>query len=98
MKRKMIMAAIGGMALAAGSAMAFGDNDVRAQAVALMKSSFESNGQATVDRLEQDGVQAVCNGDEGKANMASREALQKAELAAVKFPADGKYMGDFKAG
>lgn len=73
--------------------------DYRAQAIALMKSSFHDRGQATMDRLDQEGVQRICDGQpDTPERKAERAALEKAELAAVKFPADGKYLGSFAAG
>ena len=71
----------------------------RAQAIALMKSSFHDKEQATMDRLDQDGVQRVCDRQPDTPERAQeRAALEKVELAAVKFPADGKFLGNFVEG
>lgn len=71
----------------------------RAQAIALMKSSFHDKDQATMDRLEQDGVQRLCDHrPDDAARVQERAALEKAELASVKFPADGKFLGNFVEG
>ena len=73
--------------------------DYEKEAIALMKSSFHPNGQAGMDRLEQDDVQAFCSANEGKEPPKEQAAaIEKAQLAMVKFPADGKYLGDFAAG
>ena len=64
-----------------------------------MKSSFESRGQATLDRLDQDDMQRTCSRYPGKtppADVAVR--IEKAQLATVKYPADGKLLGDWRAG
>jgi sulfur-oxidizing protein SoxX len=65
-----------------------------------MKASFQEQGQAKLDRLDQDEVQKVCseyNGDR-KIPKDVAERLEKAELAAIKYPTDGKYLGDWKNG
>ncbi|MBC7415311.1 MAG: sulfur oxidation c-type cytochrome SoxX [Herminiimonas sp.] len=73
--------------------------DYRAQAIALMKSSFHDKDQATMDRLDQDGVQRLCDQQpDNAASAQERAALEKAELATVKFPADGKFFGNFAEG
>jgi sulfur-oxidizing protein SoxX len=71
-----------------------------AKALELMKASFHEQGQAKLDRLDQDEVQKVCseyNGDR-KIPKDVAERLEKAELATIKYPADGKYVGDWKNG
>ena len=59
-----------------------GSADYRSQAIALMKSSFHDKDQATMDRLDQDGVQRVCDRQpDTPARAQERAALEKAELA-----------------
>ena len=66
-------------------------------AAAMMAASFQSRGIATLDRLTQDQTNIECSKDtEPKA--AITDAIEKANLATIKPPADGKYLGDFKAG
>jgi sulfur-oxidizing protein SoxX len=73
--------------------------DYEKEAVAVMKSSFQANGQATMDRLDQDDVQAFCSATEGKDPPKEQAAaIEKAQLATVKYPSDGKYLGDFAKG
>ena len=74
------------------------EGDYRAKALAMMKQDFVSRGQATVDRVSEDGLQAVCNptGSKPPANIAKQ--LEADQLASVKFPADGKLLGDWKSG
>ncbi|HXZ49332.1 MAG TPA: sulfur oxidation c-type cytochrome SoxX [Usitatibacter sp.] len=77
-----------------------GPDDTEKAAIALMKKDFKSHGQATVDRLNQDDVQALCteySGDRAlPADVAKR--IEQEQLATVKYPADGDYMGDWKKG
>ncbi len=91
----LVLLAVAGCAAVATDAGA----DYRGEAIALMRAGFQANGQAGMDRLEQDGVQRLCDGrpdDAGRG--AQRAALEQAELAAVRFPADGKMLGSFAAG
>jgi L-cysteine S-thiosulfotransferase len=67
----------------------------------LLLASFKTKGQANVERLNQTELQKACSIAEtapGGLSTAKRTELQEAALAAVKFPADGKYLGDWKAG
>jgi len=79
---------------------------VNAQAVdpavmAIMESSFRSQGIADKDRIYPDEIQVLCsdkavfNSPEGQKKAI---ALQAAALAAIKPPSDGVYLGDWKAG
>jgi L-cysteine S-thiosulfotransferase len=70
----------------------------RADAIALMQRDFHAEGIAGMDRLKEDAVQAACNryNDNPPADVAKK--LQAEQYAAVKWPADGKLMGDWKSG
>ena len=76
------------------------DSQTAAKAHALMKASFKENGQAKLDRLDQDEVQQTCSkyesADKVPKDLAKR--LEEAQLKAIKYPADGKLLGDWKAG
>ena len=67
----------------------------------LMLSSFKEKGIAKLERVNQTDLQKACSMAEtapGGLPDAKRTELQNAALAAVKYPADGKYLGDWKAG
>lgn len=70
----------------------------RAQAIAILKKDFQPRGQASLDRLAEDGVQAVCNRTGNKPPEQIAKRLEEDQLADVKYPADGKLMGDWKEG
>jgi L-cysteine S-thiosulfotransferase len=73
--------------------------DYDARMAALLKSSFRDQGIATVDRLQQDASNAECSASQGKPLPEARaKAIEAANLATVKMPADGKFIGDWKAG
>ena len=66
-----------------------------------MRASFKDSPSARLDRLDQTPLQAACTeaSRHGKAlDPKVREQLQAAALASVKYPADGKYLGDWKRG
>ena len=72
--------------------------DERASAVDLMKRDFHARGIAGMDRLNEDGLQALCNrsGNQPPKEIAGR--LERDQLESIKYPSDGKYLGDWKAG
>jgi sulfur-oxidizing protein SoxX len=75
------------------------DADLNAETVSMLKSSFKGKGQATMDRLDQDETQRVCSEYFGKPlPPATVSRIEKSNLDAIKWPADGKYIGDWKAG
>jgi L-cysteine S-thiosulfotransferase len=77
-----------------------GSAEARAKAVAMMKASFKEQGQAKLDRIDQDEAQRLCSlyhaGNPLPKDVG--EKIEKAQLATIKYPADGKYMGDWKSG
>jgi sulfur-oxidizing protein SoxX len=99
MKTKMIVAlSAGGMAVAGCAAMMGAEDQFAAKAVAMMKASFHEQGQAKLDRLDQDEVQRVCSHTPDKPLPKDlAEKIEKAQLALIKYPSDG-YLGDWKLG
>jgi len=63
-----------------------------------MQRDFHARGIAGMDRLKQDEVQAACNkyNDNPPKELAAK--LQSQQYAGVKWPQDGKYLGDWKSG
>ena len=88
-------------ALAAGcAAMTMSDEQAESKALAMMKTSFKERGQAKLDRLDQDDMQKMCSHYVGDKKMPKEmaEKLEKAQQALIKYPADGKLLGNFAAG
>ena len=82
-----------------GCAMMPSDAEVSAKAATVMKASFKESGQAKLDRLDQDDTQRLCSLYAGKALPKDVAAKIEAEnLASIKYPADGKLVGDWKNG
>ena len=77
------------------SGAAFAQAPVDVQKV--LQRDFHARGQATMDRVVQDGVQRVCteSRDRPPAELAKR--LEEDQLKAIAFPA-GSLIGDWKAG
>ena len=98
--KKTNLIAVSAVALAvAGCATIDGAEQVHAKAVSMMKASFKERGQAKLDRFDQDAIQRACSLKDGELiDKALAARLEKEQLALVKYPADGKYMGDWKAG
>ena len=70
-----------------------------AKTLSVLKSSFRDKGQAKLDRLDQDETQKLCSLYDGKALPDSVvKQIQTANQGSIKWPADGKYVGDWKNG
>jgi sulfur-oxidizing protein SoxX len=75
------------------------DAELAARTDAVMKASFKDRGQAKLERLEQDDTQRACT-DAGLAAPPKdvAERIEKTNLATIKWPADGKLVGDWRNG
>jgi len=96
--RRWTAAVVAGVALVAGCATpASGPTDE--QVAAVLKASFSERGPARLDRLSQSELQRACSLMAGQElAKADRERLEKAALAGVRYPADGKFLGDWREG
>ena len=72
--------------------------DYQPDALAMMKRDFHARGSAGMDRLNQDSVQAACNKYKDEPPQGVADKLQKEQMATIKWPADGKLLGDWKVG
>ena len=98
MKSRSAMFALAAL-LAAACATAPSDEEISSKATAMLKASFKPAGQAGLDRLDQDETQRTCSAAAGKAparDVASK--IEQANLATIRYPADGKLLGDWKNG
>jgi sulfur-oxidizing protein SoxX len=96
--RALIASTVGAAALCFVAFAAAQVADPRSTAVATLKRDFKSRGIATVDRLDEDGVQAVCNRSDDRPPKEIATRLEADQLQQIKYPADGKYLGDWKSG
>lgn len=72
--------------------------DYQPDALAMMKRDFHAKGSAGMDRLNEDAVQAACNKYQDNPPQELSARMEKEEFAAIQWPADGKLLGDWKAG
>jgi sulfur-oxidizing protein SoxX len=87
------------VAFLVGCVTAPSDERISSEASAMLKASFKAKGQAGLDRLVQDDTQKLCSEAAGKSlsrDVADR--IEKQNLATIKYPADGKLLGDWKNG
>ncbi|MGZ5585021.1 MAG: sulfur oxidation c-type cytochrome SoxX [Usitatibacter sp.] len=98
-KRKAALAAV---AIAVAGCAAMGSQAPsrdRDAALDLMKKDFTPRGQATLDRLDQDETQKICTQyAQGEVPEDVAKRIESSQLALVRYPADGHYVGDWKAG
>lgn len=101
MTKKTILALALAGALATGCALMGGGEEAHsARALAMMKTSFKANGQAKLDRLDQDETQKLCSlhATDKEIPKAVSARIEKMNLDAIKYPAGEKYLGDWKSG
>ena len=65
----------------------------------VLKNSFREQGIARLDRLQLDASNQACSDSEGNAlNEKLGKTIEEANLKTVKFPADGKLLGNWVEG
>ena len=67
------------------------------QADAMMRASFREQGIAKLDRLNQDDAQKACS-QAKPPTAAAVKKIEAAQMATIKWPANGQYIGDYKEG
>ena len=96
--KKILIAVV--VAAAAGCAgMSAQRDDLDAKTVAVLKASFKSRGQATIDRLDQDEVQKLCSGVDAQHPLddAAAKRVEQSQAATIRYP-QGSLLGDWKSG
>lgn len=99
-KTAIALIALSSVVLAACSSSAGGSN-VDQLTADVIQSSFQAKGIATLDRLKQDEANRLCS----EADVAGKpldekmaKVVEEASMKTVKWPSDGKYLGDWKVG
>jgi sulfur-oxidizing protein SoxX len=101
-RRSLLLVVVAALALPVvlhGCATAPSDAETSAKAASMLKAAFKEQGQAKLDRLDQDDTQRACSLPAGKTvpkDVAAR--IEQENLASIRWPADGKYVGDWKNG
>lgn len=68
---------------------------------AMLQSGFRDAGIVKTERLKQDETQAFCSNPayaDSKDAIAQRAKIEAANMASVKFPSDGVWLGNYKEG
>lgn len=95
------LALLFGMPAIAADKSSWGQGADDAAFQAMLKSGFRAKGIATLARLDQDLTQAFCSDPEranSKEAIAEKTKVEAENAAAIKWPADGKWLGDWKEG
>jgi sulfur-oxidizing protein SoxX len=79
-------------------ALAAHAQDDRSKALSMMKRDFHARSIAGMDRLNEDGLQALCNRSRNDPPKLVAERLEADQQEAIKYPADGRFLGDWKSG
>ena len=72
--------------------------DVVKHAMAAFKRDFDAKGSASLDRLNTDKLQDICNATNSNPSPDMAVVVEREQMTAVKLPVDGKLLGDWKAG
>ena len=102
MKKHMkYMTALGAVSLLAGCAMLPSSAELDRLTADIVQASFRDEGQAKVERLAQDDANREC----AAADVAGKpidekvaKAIEEANLQTIRWPRDGKFLGDWKEG
>ena len=93
------LSALAAAALVAGCAVTPSAQDVDLATAQIMKSSFRDQGDAKLDRLVLDASNQACSEAQDKSvDEKLAKAIEEANLKTVKFPADGKLIGNWAEG
>ena len=93
------LSAIAAAALVAGCAITPSAQDVELATAQAIKSSFRAQGDAKLDRLVLDASNQACSDAQDKSvDEKLAKAIEEANLKTVKFPADGKLIGNWAEG
>lgn len=80
------------------TASAFAQTAKTSNAEIVMKASFNDRGQAKVDRLNQDETQALCSVYPATRPTNVAKKIEAINTKLLKYPTDGKMLGDWNAG
>ena len=90
-------AAVAAMLVMVGCASVPAPQDLDREALAIIKASFRDQGIAKVDRIQQDLGQSACSSPTPPSEAVAEQVMAQAK-AAVKWPAGGQYIGDWREG
>jgi L-cysteine S-thiosulfotransferase len=101
-KLKVVLAvsvSAGLLGLAGCAALMSGGEPTAQEVSSLLKASFSEKGSAQLDRLDQSELQLACSQYALESMPAEMKAkLEKMAELSIKYPEDGKYLGDWREG
>ena len=89
--------ALAAVAILAGCATTPTPADYDKLAREMIRTSFRDQGEAKLDRIDQDAVQQACSSTTPPADALTTK-LEAEALASIKPPSQGRYLGDWKEG
>jgi sulfur-oxidizing protein SoxX len=98
MKSKNVHVLLGGLAAALLAAQLAYADPTLLEVRAVMHRDFHARGQAVMSRVDQDDVQYLCTVTHNKPSAKQVKEMEADQLAMIRYPADGNYMGDWKRG
>lgn len=101
MNKKIVLSAAASIVVLSGCAGNYSSADYDKMTRDIVAMSFKEKGMAKLDRLNQDEVNVACSQAEmaGKdIDDATRKRVEETNMKTVKYPADGKFIGDWKSG
>jgi sulfur-oxidizing protein SoxX len=98
MNSKSIRLAFGGLAAALFAVQLAHADPTPYQVREILHRDFHARGQADMSRVDQDDVQWLCTVTHNHPSDKKAQELEAEQLARIKYPADGKYMGNWKRG
>jgi sulfur-oxidizing protein SoxX len=98
MTNKTIWISLGALAAALAAAQLALAEPTPLEVRALLHKDFHAKGQAVMSRVDQDDVQYLCTVTHDKPSASRVKEMEADQLAMIRYPADGNYMGDWKRG
>lgn len=101
MKKTILVAWVPALVIVAGCSSSPSPAEYDKMTMEVVKKSFVERGIAKLDRLEQDEARLACWQSEvsGKPlDDKTAKAIEEAAYKSVKWPSDGKFLGDWKEG
>lgn len=97
MKKAMML--IAGVAVLAGCAMPLSESETQVRAEKMLKEGFsKGNPEMAARVVQQDEVQALCSKYAREVPKEIASKIEKSQQATLKYPADGKLVGDWREG
>ena len=98
MTSKSIRLSLGGLAAALIAVQLAHADPTPLEVRAVLRKDFHAKGQAVMSRVDQDDVQYLCTVTHNKPGAKKMKEMEADQLAMIRYPADGNYMGDWKRG